>query len=47
MKRVVVAMGQQPVARDPYAGAMWGKFKCSAFVDKRRRKPKHKGLEDW
>lgn len=43
MKRLIVAMGQNPVGRSPVAQAMWGRVKSVAFTDRRKRQPKHKG----
>lgn len=47
MKRRIVKMGQEPMANDPVAKAMWGRVKCQTFRDRRRvlpRKAKHKAL---
>ena len=47
MKRVTLKMGQEPVARDHHAQAMWGRVKAQVFGDKRKvlpRKAKHKAL---
>lgn len=47
MKRVIVRMGQEPIARDPNAKAMWGRCRSATFDDRRKRNPKHKAQEEW
>ncbi len=49
MKRMTIAMGQEPIARSPVAKAMWGRVKAQTFADRRTKAPKHKARwkEGW
>ena len=42
MRKLVIAMGQSPIAQDPVAKGMWGRVKAQVFQDKRKKDPKHK-----
>lgn len=49
MKAIRIKMGQEPIARDPYAEAMWGRYHHQVHSDRRKRKPRHKVRyeEEW
>ena len=47
MTKTTIKMGQEPIARDLQAKAMWGNARATVFRDKRKalpRKAKHKGV---